>query len=91
MSLWDVDKSGQNRRNPTINSSDFLPPNVRMAHGTTGFTLVDEATGEVAKMVIKDGKIQVYRNDGNLMGQFGVRDSDADGALDVAKLGQSLT
>lgn len=89
--LHDVDKAGQNRLNPTPNSNDFLAPDVRMAHGTTGFTLVDEATGQTAMLTIKDGKIQVYKNDGSLIMQSGVRDSDSDGAFDLAKPGSALS
>lgn len=62
MAMHDVDKSGQNRLNPTPNSSDFLAPEVRMAHGTTGFTLVDEATGEIARLVIKDGALTLVKD-----------------------------
>jgi len=62
MSMHDVDKSGQNRLNPTPNSSDFLAPEVRMAHGTTGFTLIDEATGDVAKLTIKDGVLLLIKD-----------------------------
>lgn len=91
MAMHDIDKSGQNRLNPTPNSSDFLAPDVRMAHGTTGFTLVDEATGEVSKLVIKDGKLTVHREDGSgLVTRIGVRDSDGKGVTEVAKPSEVL-
>lgn len=91
MSLWDVDKAGQNRLTPTPNTKDFVPIDMRMAHGTTGFTLVDEATGEVSKLVIKDGKLTVFREDGSgLVTRIGVRDSDGKGVTEVAKPSEVL-
>lgn len=62
MSLWDVDKAGQNRLTPTPNTKDFVPIDMRMAHGTTGFTLVDESTGEAARLVIKDGALTLVKD-----------------------------
>lgn len=89
MALHDVSKSGMSRLNPTPNTIDAQAQ--RMAHGTTGFTLKLEGSNNVAKLVIKDGKLQIYRTDGTLMVQGGVRESDADAAFQVAKPGQELT
>lgn len=89
MALHDVGKSGKSRHNPTPNTVDVQAQ--RMAHGTTGFTLKLEGSNDVAKLVIKDGKVQVYRTDGTLLVQGGVRESDAEGAWDTAKTGQELT
>lgn len=89
MALHDVGKGGKSRLNPAPNTVDVQAQ--RMAHGTTGFTLKLEGSNDVAKLVIKDGKLQIIRTDGTLMTQGGVRESDAEGAWDVAKTGQELT
>lgn len=89
MSLWDTDKNHSLRISPIINSGDVVPN--RMAHGTTGFTLKQDGDGEIAKLVVKDGRFQVYKVDGTLIAQGGVRESDQDGAVDVAKPGDELT
>lgn len=89
MSLWDTDKTDGMRIKPKPNASDLV--NNRMSHGTTGFTLKQDNDENIAYLAIKDGRFQIYRADGTLLGQGGVRENDQDGALDVAKPGEELT
>ena len=89
MSLWDTDKDTQARITPSLNASDTNP--MRLAHGTTGFTLKQDSDGSIAYLTIKDGRFQIVKADGSLIAQGGVRESDQDGALDVAKPGSELT
>lgn len=90
MSLSDVDKQSTNRATPGLNVSDNLPASSRMAHSTFGVTLIDEATGTSSRLVIVDGKFEVYNSTGSLIARGGVRPTDTEGAVDVAKPGQSL-
>lgn len=88
MSLHDVSKDHNRRALPTPNQVDQV--NQRMALDTVGFTPVNE-TSDVPYLSIKRGQAQVYKADGTLLFQFGFRDSDGEGAVDMAKPGQGLT
>lgn len=87
--LHDIDKNGDNRLSPMPNTVDQQLQ--RMAHGTTEISLKIEGSEIAAKLTIKDGKLKIYKNDGSLLVQGGVRESDADGAFDMAKPGGALT
>lgn len=89
MALHDISKNHHQRAIPKPNVSDTVGN--RMAHGTVGFTLVKETSGDVPYISVKDGRLQVYRADGSLLFQAGFRDSDGDGAVDLAKPGSELT
>lgn len=89
MSLHDRDKVGGMRNKPKMDARDVMPN--RPAHGTIGFTLKQDVDEDIAYLSIKDGRFQVYKADGSLIVQGGVRESDADGAIDVAKPGSELT
>lgn len=88
MSLHDVDKAGGNRSQPTLNTADVVQG--RMAHGTFGVTLVDTSSSVQARVVIVDGNIEVYKSDNTLIFRGGVRPTDSDGAIDMAKPGGAL-
>lgn len=89
MSLTDIDKSSNTRNNPSLNTGDQV--GIRMSHGTsTAITLVDEQTSVTARVKLVDGHIEVYKNDGSLLFRGGLRPSDSDGAVDMAKPGQAL-
>lgn len=88
MSLHDVDKDGGSRSNPSLNVGDALA--VRMAHATMGVTLVDEASGVSARVTFRDGKVEVYNSSDERLARVGVRESDTDGAVDVAHPGSAL-
>jgi len=88
MSMWDVDKSSDTRGNPGLNVSDQVA--ARMAHGTFGITLVDTASSVVARVALVDGKVEVYNSAGERIARVGVRESDTDGTVDVAKPGDTL-
>lgn len=90
MALWNVDKNHSMRLNPVTSNLDKLPDDQRMSHGTTQITLRDEGDSLTVRVALKDGKIVVYDASGNLIKQEGFRDSDAEGAFEVAKPGQSL-
>ena len=63
MALWDTDKTNSNRLNPKINAKDSVAN--RMAHGTTGFTLKGEdSDSTLGKLVFKDGKLSLIKEDG---------------------------
>lgn len=89
MSLWDKDKTTYNRINPRPQARDLNES--RLAHGTTGFTLKQDGDSATAYLTIKDGRFQIVKADGTLIVQGGVRESDQDGAFDVAKPGSELT
>lgn len=89
MGLHDVGKNSDSRGMAMPNAGDVSPS--RMAHGTFGVTLAEgSASASAGKMVFRDGKIEIYRNDGTLVGRFGVRPADSDGAVDVARPGDEL-
>lgn len=88
MSLFDVDKSSSNRAQPALNVSDSVA--VRMAHGTLAITLVDTASSVKSRTALGDGKIEVYNSSDSRIARLGVRETDTDGAVDVAKPGQIL-
>lgn len=88
MALHDVDKSSDMRGNPAPNVSDQV--GVRMAHGTFGVTLVDTSSTVVARVVLVDGKVEVWNASNERIGRLGVREDDTDGAVDVAKPGDTL-
>lgn len=90
MSLHDVDMGTGMRTKPALNVSDGLAGANRMAHGTLGVTLVDQSSDVVARVVLVDGKVEVYNSSGVRIGRIGVRETDTDGAVDVAKPGQTL-
>ncbi len=90
MSMTDTDKSSLNRGQPGLNVDDSLSQTVRMAHSTFGVTLIDEATGISSRLVVVDGKFEIYDSSNNLVARGGVRPADTEGAVDVAKPGQSL-
>lgn len=80
MALHDVDKAGQSRRNPTINSKDSLPPDIRMAHGTTQVSNKDEVDTD-GSVNVQESTIKGVDSDGNVFavigyqaGGFGSRD-----------------
>ena len=89
MSLHDIDKTHSQRLTPSPNQNDQVAN--RMAHGTVGFTYVNESNLDVPVLSIKNGQAQVYKADGTLLFQFGFRDGDGDGAVDLAKPGSTLT
>lgn len=89
MAIWNVDKNHSMRLNPTTFSGDQVPAEVRMAHGTNQITLRDEGDSISVRVVLKDGKIQLYDSNNNLIKQEGFR-SDGEGAFDIAKPGQAL-
>ena len=88
MSLHDVDKGGDSRSNPSLNVQDALA--VRMSHGTMGVTLVDEASGVVARVTFRDGKVEVFNSSNERIARVGVRESDTQGTVDVAHPGDAL-
>ena len=106
MSTWDVDKTGDKRLNPKINTKDDVVN--RMAHGTTGFTLKQEdSDATLGKLILKDGRlllqtnettfvdlsngnVEVKRVDGNVMARLGYRPDDSEGAVQIAKTSTSL-
>lgn len=106
MSIWDSDKTSNNRLKPTINAKDGVVN--RMAHGTIGFTLKQEdSDATLGKLILKDGRlmlqtnettfvdlsngnIQVNREDGNTLSRLGYRPTDSTGAVDIAKPGSNL-
>lgn len=90
MSLTDVDKNLLNRSKPALNAEDGMPAEARMSHSTMGVTLKDENSTVVARVVFADGKVEVYRSDGTLVSRIGLRPSDSDGAVDVAKPSSAL-
>jgi hypothetical protein len=87
MSLWYTDKNTERRSIPTLNAPDASI--MRMSHGTFGVTLRDEGSDVTARLSIKDGHVQVHKNDGTLIANFGIR-VDGEGAVDVAKPGDTL-
>lgn len=108
MALHDISRSDNRNKLPAPNAADAILPGQRMAHSTTGFTLVNQETpSDTAILTIKDGKMQlikdgntyidasdgnveVYKNDGGVVSRLGQRPSDADGAVETAKPGQSI-
>jgi len=88
MGLHDVDKSSAFRGNPSPNASDQVQG--RMAHGTFGVTLVDTSSNVTARVAIVDGKVEVYNSSGDRIARVGVRETDTEGAVDVAKPGDTL-
>jgi hypothetical protein len=88
MSLWDIDKTSNNRGLPSLNVSDEVP--VRMSHGTFGITLADDSSDISARVVMRDGHVEVYRADDTLLGRVGVRPSDTEGTVEVAYPGEAL-
>ena len=91
MSIHDVDKRGDTRSAPVPNVQDKVPPESRLAHGTFSISLKEEGATDNVRMVIKDGRIQIYRTDGTLLYQGGLRDSDSEAAVDLAKPNSELT
>lgn len=66
MSLWDTDKNSNDRLSPQLNAKDGVSS--RMAHGTTGFTLKDEnSDGTLGKLVFKDGKLSLVKEDNTVV------------------------
>lgn len=88
MGLHDVDKSSDLRGNPAPNVSDQIK--ARMAHATFAITLVDAASDVSARVALVDGVIEVRKNDDSLLFRGGLRPSDSEGAVDMAKPGQAL-
>ena len=91
MALHDVDKSGQNRLSPTINSKDNLPPDTRMAHGTTQVTNKDEQDTD-GSVQVQESAIRSVDSDGNVVALLGYQPGgfgSSDFGFKVAKPGYS--
>lgn len=88
MSLWDIDKTGSVRETPTINADDGVAN--RMAHATTAITLRDAGSAVSSRVTTKDGKIEVFNSSDSRIARVGVRETDTEGAVDVAKPGGAL-
>jgi hypothetical protein len=88
MSLWDIDKTTTNRGVSKLNAPDNVTE--RMAHGSFGITLQDDVSDVTARVTMRDGHVEVYRDDDTLVARVGVRPTDTDGAVDVAKPGSAL-
>lgn len=88
MSLMETDTQNIDRSSPSFDAPDLV--GVRMAHGTTGFTLVSDGSGDIAKVVIRDGRISTFKSDGSLISVTGIRSSDGEAAVETAKPGLTL-
>lgn len=91
MALWDSDRKGSKMRlEPVTDKQDTIDGEHRLAHGTSVFTLKDEGDSSTVYLKIVDGKIEVINSSGNTVSRLGYRSSDQDGAVDVAKPGDSV-
>lgn len=73
MALHDVDKNGQNRLSPTINSKDNLPSDMRMAHGTTQVTNKDEQDTD-GSVTVQESVIKSVDTNGNVVALLGYQE-----------------
>ena len=74
MALHDVDKNGQQRLSPTINSKDNLPQDVRMAHGTTQVTNKDEQDTD-GSVSVNESVIKSVDSDGRTVALMGYQEN----------------
>lgn len=88
MSLWDSDKTNDNRLNPAPKARDVNTN--RLAHGTTAFTLRQEDTDStLGKLVVRDGRFYL-EVDGNRFidlsdGNLQVFDTDSTNNVVIGK------
>lgn len=73
MSLTDIDKSGSNREQPTINASDGLNTGAIKSHATEAVAYRAEGTQSAPNVISKDDQIIVYDGISNkaLLGRDG--------------------
>lgn len=91
MALHDVSKNDTNRiKSPRANFTDVQPNNLRMAHGTTQFTYSEDGEQHQIGIRMRNGRMEVVNNLDQVIANLGFRDTDGDGAIDVAKPGDSL-
>jgi len=88
MSLFDIDKTSSDRSQPSLNVDDVHT--ARMAHGTLAITLADTSSSVKSRTALGDGKVEVYNSSDERIARLGVRETDTEGAVDVAKPGQNL-
>lgn len=88
MSLHDVDKLSDNRIEPMVNAPDGVAN--RMAHATLGITLKDAGSTVSSRIAMKDGKVEVFDSSDGRVARVGVRETDTQGAVDVAKPGGTI-
>lgn len=89
MSLFDIDKQGNYRAQPSINENDSQ--NQRMAHNTMGTTYRSDSDTGNQRIVFKNGLILTYDDENRVSSAYGyIPEADTIPVLIIAKEGYDV-
>lgn len=71
MTLWDVDKAGDNRGSPQPNTGDEIPGDSRMAHNTHSTVFTPSQAKPSTRIVYKNNMTLTYDANGLVSSVYG--------------------